>query len=128
VKSINNRPFSRILIWKVPLAILLGVLTLVTFPLPTIAQQLPPSPPTYWPTQGWQRTTTPEEAGIDSAKLAEALLTIREQDIDIHSLLVIRDDAVVVDAYFYPYVIELSVRIAESNDCVERVAEKACSK
>jgi CubicO group peptidase (beta-lactamase class C family) len=103
VKSINNRPFSRILIWKVALAILLGVLTFVTIPLPTIAQQLPPSAPAYWPTQGWQRTTTPEEAGIDSAKLAEALLTIREQDIDIHSLLVIRDGAVVVDAYLYPY-------------------------
>lgn len=103
MKSINNRPLSRILIWKVPLAILLGVLTLVTIPLPTIAQQMPPSPPTYWPTQGWQRTTTPEEAGIDSAKLAEALLTIREKDTDIHSLLVIKDGAVVVDAYFYPY-------------------------
>ena len=100
MKSVNNRPLSRILIWKVPLAILLVVLTLVTIPPPTIAQQMPSSPPTYWPTQGWQRTTTPEEAGIDSAKLAEALLTIREQEIDIHSLLVIRDGAVVLDAYF----------------------------
>lgn len=87
-----------------PLVILLGVSTLVLAPLQSIAQQMPPSPPpTYWPTQGWQSTTTPEEEGFDSAKLAEALLTIREQDIDIHSLLAIRDGEVMVDAHFYPY-------------------------
>lgn len=80
--------------------VVLGVLPLVIIPLQSIAEQI--SPTTYWPTQGW-RTTTPEEEGFDSAKLAEALLTIREKDIDIHSLLIIRDGAVVVDAYFYPY-------------------------
>jgi CubicO group peptidase (beta-lactamase class C family) len=41
--------------------------------------------------------------GFDSAKLAEALLTIPEKDTDIHSLLIIRDGAVVVDAYFHSY-------------------------
>jgi len=35
----------------------------------------PLSPPAYWPTEGW-RSAPPEEAGIDSAKLAGALLTI----------------------------------------------------
>jgi CubicO group peptidase (beta-lactamase class C family) len=93
-----SNPLSRILIWKVPMAVL-WVLALLINPLPTIAQQV--SAPTNWPTQGWQ-TTTPEEKGFDSAQLAEALLTIREKDTDIHSLLVIRDGAVVVDAYFYP--------------------------
>lgn len=80
--------------------VVLGVLPLVIIPLQSIAEQI--SPTTYLPMQGW-RTTTPEEEGFDSAKLAEALLTIREKDIDIHSLLIIRDGAVVVDAYFYPY-------------------------
>jgi CubicO group peptidase (beta-lactamase class C family) len=47
--------------------------------------------------------STPEEQGIDSAKLAEGLLSMREQGIDIHSLLMIRNGAVVVDAYFDPY-------------------------
>jgi CubicO group peptidase (beta-lactamase class C family) len=95
-----NSPLSGILIWKVPMAVL-WVLALLINPLPSVAQQV--SAPTNWPTQGWQNTTTPEEKGFDSAKLAEALLTIREKDTDIHSLLVIRDGAVVVDAYFYPY-------------------------
>jgi CubicO group peptidase (beta-lactamase class C family) len=57
---------------------------------------------TNWPTEAWQ-TSTPEAQGIDSAKLAEALLTIRQQQIDIHSLMVVRNGSVVVDAYFYPY-------------------------
>jgi CubicO group peptidase (beta-lactamase class C family) len=61
-----------------------------------------PSVPQDWPTQGWQ-PGTPEEQGIDSAKLAEALLAMREQKINIHSFLLIRNGKVVVDAYFYPY-------------------------
>ena len=58
--------------------------------------------PAYWPTNGWQ-ISTPEEQGIDSDKLAEGLLAIRDQKVQIHSLLVIRNDYVVVDATFYPY-------------------------
>lgn len=58
--------------------------------------------PAYWPTQGW-RSSEPEEQGIDSGKLADALLTIREKNIKVHSLLLIRNGYAVVDAYFYPY-------------------------
>jgi CubicO group peptidase (beta-lactamase class C family) len=58
--------------------------------------------PAYWPTEGWQ-TSAPEVQGIDSIKLAEALLTIQQQEIDIHSLILVRNGSVVVDAYFYPY-------------------------
>ncbi len=58
--------------------------------------------PESWPTHGWQ-VSTPEEQGIDSVKLAEGLQAIRENELPIHSLLLIRDGKVVVDAYFYPY-------------------------
>jgi CubicO group peptidase (beta-lactamase class C family) len=58
--------------------------------------------PAYWPTKGW-RSTTPEQQGIDSVKLAEALDYIRQHDINIHSLLLVRNGYVVLDAYFYPY-------------------------
>lgn len=61
-----------------------------------------PPPPDYWPTEGW-RTSTPEEQGIDSAKLAEGLLAIREKGIRIHSLFIVRNGRVLLDAYFYPY-------------------------
>jgi CubicO group peptidase (beta-lactamase class C family) len=58
--------------------------------------------PSYWPTQGWQ-TSTPEAQGFDSAKLAEGLQAMRDQGINIHSLTIIRNDKMILDAYFYPY-------------------------
>jgi|SRR5215813_84998 len=56
----------------------------------------------HWPTNGW-RSTTPEKQGIDSAKLADALDYIRAHNIRIHSLLIIRNGYIVLDAYCYPY-------------------------
>jgi CubicO group peptidase (beta-lactamase class C family) len=58
--------------------------------------------PTYWPTKGWL-SSTPEEQGFDSAKLAEGILAMKENGIRIHSLLMIRNASVFLDAYFYPY-------------------------
>lgn len=57
---------------------------------------------TYWPTEGW-RTSTPEQQGMDSEKLAELLDYVEENDINIHSLLIIRNGYVVTDVYFYPF-------------------------
>jgi CubicO group peptidase (beta-lactamase class C family) len=58
--------------------------------------------PAYWPTESW-RSSTPEEQGIDSSILAEGLLAIQKNNINIHSLLIIRNGNVVLDSYFYPY-------------------------
>jgi CubicO group peptidase (beta-lactamase class C family) len=58
--------------------------------------------PGYWPTNGW-RTSTPEEQGFDSAKLAEGLQDIQARQLDIDSLLIIRNGYVVLDAHFDPY-------------------------
>ena len=58
--------------------------------------------PTYWPTSGW-RTASPESQGIDSAVLAEAIETARKSGVNIHSLLVVRNNFIVAEAYFYPY-------------------------
>lgn len=80
-------PFLRVL--------MLFVSTFVFIPT-TIAQ------PNYWPTSGW-RTATPESQGIDSNVLAEAIQSARNNGINIHSLLVIRNNYIVAEAYFYPY-------------------------
>lgn len=56
----------------------------------------------YWPTEEWQ-TSTPEEQGIDSVKLAETLQTLHKRNYAIDSLLIIRNGHVILDAYFYPY-------------------------
>ena len=80
--------------------VILAVLAILIFQ--HLISQKPASRPTYWPTKGW-RSSAPEEHGIDSSKLAEGLQTIREREIDIHSLLIIRNGMVVLDASFYPY-------------------------
>ncbi len=58
--------------------------------------------PDYWPTDGWQ-TSTPEEQGFDSAKLAQGVQSLQENQVDIDSLMIIRNGYVVLDAHFDPY-------------------------
>jgi CubicO group peptidase (beta-lactamase class C family) len=70
--------------------------------IPRLSGTARPNEPPYWPTDGWQ-TALPETQGVDSTKLAEAMLAWREQAIPIHSLLLIRNGYVVADATFYPY-------------------------
>lgn len=91
-------------VWLPPLIVV--ALLLLLFVLVIVASRLRGSAqvatPTYWPTQGW-RTTTPEEQGFDSGKTAAGLQEIRNQNLDVHSLMVIRNGLALVDAYFYPY-------------------------
>ena len=87
------------LIWLAPVAIVALLALVLIFWLRDRQQ---PAAPDYWPTMGWQ-SSTPEAQGMDSAKLAEGLLAMRAQEIDIHSLLIARNGQVVVDAYFYPH-------------------------
>jgi len=55
----------------------------------------------YWPTDQW-RTSTPEEQGIDSARLADMLASIREQKLAIDSVLVTRHGYIVAEVYMPP--------------------------
>jgi len=63
-----------------------------------------PEPAPYWPTEGW-RTSTPEEQGMDSERLAAALDFLQEhrEEYHIHSMLIIRHGYIVADVYFYPF-------------------------
>lgn len=58
--------------------------------------------PENWPTQGWRRSS-PEAQGMDSEVLAEAFDEIRRRQIAIHSLTIVRDGYLVLDAYFWPF-------------------------
>jgi len=80
--------------------VVLAVLALVL--VPRLFRSDQDSTQSYWPTQGW-RTSTPEEQGFDSGKLAEGLQAMQDSSINIDSLLIVRNGYVVVDAYFYPY-------------------------
>jgi CubicO group peptidase (beta-lactamase class C family) len=60
------------------------------------------SSPAYWPTNGW-RTSTPEEQGIDSAKLLAALQHVQDTNMNVRSITVIRNGYIVLEAYNQPY-------------------------
>lgn len=58
--------------------------------------------PDYWPTEGW-RTSTPEEQGFDSLKMAEGVQALLDNQVEMDSLLIVRHGYVVLDAHFAPY-------------------------
>jgi CubicO group peptidase (beta-lactamase class C family) len=70
--------------------------------MPPDARALTPATGAYWPTEGW-RTSSPEEQGMDSQKLAQMLGAIRQQGLKLHSLLVIRNGYLVSETYYGPY-------------------------
>ena len=57
--------------------------------------------PDYWPTKGW-RTASPESQGVDSNLLENMLNTIFKKNLDIDSVLVVRNGYIVLGAYSYP--------------------------
>jgi CubicO group peptidase (beta-lactamase class C family) len=56
----------------------------------------------YWPTAGW-RNSTPEEQGMSSARLQEMVNHIIDANLDVHSVIVIRNGYVVLEEYPNPY-------------------------
>ena len=79
------------------------IIILAVILVPKLVKPEQASEPDYWPTNGWQ-TSTPEEQGMDSVKLAEAIEQIQKLDIPVNSLLILRDGKILLDAYFYnPY-------------------------
>ena len=72
----------------------------------------PPRPALdYWPTQDW-RTSTPEQQGMDSQRLGAAFDAIAQQELGLHSLLIIRNGYIVTEAYFQPYERETRHQVA----------------
>ncbi len=47
--------------------------------------------------------STPEEQGLDSDRLADMLEEIREDELKVRSVLIIRNDHLVLEAYVHPY-------------------------
>jgi len=56
----------------------------------------------YWPTGDW-RSSSPQEQGMDSQKLAEMLAAVQERGLNLHSLLVLRHGYLVSETYFGSY-------------------------
>ena len=84
-----------------PLLNLLIVFFIATVPSEKGIAQIPDSSK-YWPTYGWHKST-PEQQGMDSETLSQAFDLIKEQNINIHSLQIMRNGYLVLNAYFYPF-------------------------
>lgn len=52
----------------------------------------------YWPTAGWMNST-PEEQGMSSTRLQQMIDHIADEDLDVHSVIVIRHGYVVLEEY-----------------------------
>lgn len=57
--------------------------------------------PDYWPTKDW-RSATPESQGMNSDLLENMMDIIWEKDLDIDSVLIVRNGYIVLDAYKFP--------------------------
>jgi len=64
--------------------------------------ETPATTSNYWPTQGWQ-ASTPEAQGVDAGKLEAMFQAIDEQDINLHSVLIVRHGYLVAETYYPPY-------------------------
>ena len=71
-------------------------------PVPT---QTAAAQPAYWPTTGW-RTSTPEQQGVNSQGLLNALQHAQDAGINLRSIMVIRNGYVVLEAYNQPFTAE----------------------
>src|SRR5437762_12325299 len=53
-------------------------------------------------TDGWG-TARPEELGLDSAALVEMFDFVGKGEIPVHSIQIVRNGRLALDAYFYPF-------------------------
>lgn len=57
--------------------------------------------PDYWPTENW-RTSAPEGQGMDSETLIKLIDYIEENDLNIHSITIIRNGCTLFERSFMP--------------------------
>lgn len=100
--------------------VVVGVLALAYIPSPMFEPAVyEPIAPDYWPTDGFQ-LSTPEEQGMDSAKLVEMVEAYQQAHAknpttSIDSVTVVRNGYVVADLYFNPLYPEDSLHILHSS-------------
>jgi len=63
-------------------------------------------------------TALPEEVGIDSRPLSEMFNYVREHNVPVHSVQIVRHGKLVLDAYFYPYNSEMRHDVASVTKSV----------
>ena len=96
-----------LIILGIIVALFVALLALIYIPSPTFEPvAYEPITLDYWPTEGFL-VTTPEEQGMDSAKLVEMVKTYQAEHAEdsansIDSITIIRNGYIVADIYFDP--------------------------
>ncbi|WP_202842366.1 serine hydrolase domain-containing protein [Luteimonas saliphila] len=78
--------------------------------------QVPPAP-AHWPTTHWEMSS-PEAQGMSSADLADGLQFALAKNLNVHSVTVVRNGVIVLDAYFHPYAPEVRHDVASVTKSV----------
>jgi CubicO group peptidase (beta-lactamase class C family) len=99
VKSVNHCVRFFVLLAGIFSLFMIGRAGPAAIASPVAAPTPAATPSTYWPTHGW-RTSSPEEQGMDSQKLAPMLDFVQQQRLSLYSLLVIRNGYLVSETYF----------------------------
>ncbi|MFC2094382.1 serine hydrolase domain-containing protein [Bacteroidota bacterium] len=97
---IDKNSVSKFL-WFNIVMITLSILVLCTITT-TYSQDYNTSPVKEISTNYWQYST-PEEQGIDSELLAEMLQKIKDENLNIRSIIIIRNGHLVLESYVHPY-------------------------
>jgi CubicO group peptidase (beta-lactamase class C family) len=87
---------------KVLLGMMVVLLCLATACSPAQGSKTGGPVSTYFPNDEW-RSSTLEEQGLDSALILQMFQEIQDKNIDIHSVLLVRNGYLVTEAYFDPY-------------------------
>lgn len=78
------------------------LVTIIALAAPVTGLHAQPDAPRGSPTFDWERAT-PESQGLDSETLLRSVRRIRDEDLDVRSLIMIRNDRVILELYVHPY-------------------------
>lgn len=95
----------------------LGVLALLASAATALAQGDSPPAPIEWPTTAWS-VSSPEAQGMSSGDLADGLQFALANGLNVHSVTVVRNGVIVLDAYFYPFLPETRHDVASVTKSV----------
>jgi len=69
---------------------------------PSTAASMPTAGGPYWPTAGW-RTALPQSQGMDPEKLRQMFAAIEGQNLNVRSLVIVRNGYIVAEYYQPPF-------------------------
>ncbi|MCK5238319.1 MAG: serine hydrolase [Candidatus Thorarchaeota archaeon] len=89
-RSLRHRSISLLL-----LIFILGIMMMPNLMVVSATQQ---ESRDYWPTDEWE-FATPESKGMNSSRLNEMLSIVTDEDLPLHSLLIVKDGYIIMEEY-----------------------------